>query len=74
MAPLRQGTRDFELQVDWRFTPRTSGETRYNSGVGMRLSRYGEIWHQAQTGPTGAYLFGATFTDGLFSPFNLRRR
>lgn len=64
---------DFELQVDWRFTPRTSGETRYNSGIGVRLSRYGEIWHQAQTGATGGYLFGSTFTDGLFRTFNLMK-
>jgi hypothetical protein len=64
---------DFTFNVDWRFTPRTSGETRYNSGIGVRLSRYGEIWHQAQTGPTGGYLFGATITDGLFRNFNLMK-
>jgi hypothetical protein len=63
---------DFEFDVDWRFTPRTSGETRYR-GIGVRLSRYGEIWHQAQTGPTGGYLFGATLTDGLFRNFNLSK-
>jgi hypothetical protein len=63
---------NFELHVDWRFTPRTSGETKYNSGVGIRLSRFGEIWHQAQTGPTGAYLFGSTFTpEGVIRGFNL---
>lgn len=64
---------DFELQVDWRFTPKTSGETRYNSGIGVRLSRYGEIWHQAQTGPNGGYLFGSTLTDGIFRNFNLSK-
>jgi hypothetical protein len=64
---------DFELQADWRFTPRTSGETRYNSGIGVRLSRYGEIWHQAQTGLTGGYIFGETVTDGLFRRFNLMK-
>jgi hypothetical protein len=64
---------DFEFQVDWRFTPRTQGETRYNSGIGVRMSRYGEIWHQAQTGTTGGYLFGETFTDGLFRKFNLSK-
>jgi hypothetical protein len=64
---------DFEFQVDWRFTPRTSGETRYPSGIGVRMSRYGEIWHQAQTGPTGGYLFGTTLTDGLFRNFNLSK-
>jgi hypothetical protein len=64
---------DFELQVDWRFTPRTSGETKYNSGIGVRLSKYGEIWHQAQTGASGGYLFGLTLTDGVFRSFNLQK-
>src|SRR5262249_45935137 len=64
---------DFVLDVDWRFTPRTSGEGRYNSGIGVRLSKQGEIWHQAQTGPTGGYLFGATITDGAFRSFNLMK-
>ena len=65
---------DFEFQVDWRFTPRTSGETKYNSGIGVRLSKYGEIWHQAQTGATGGYLFGNTITDGLLQSFNLSKQ
>lgn len=64
---------DFVLEADWRFTPRTQGPVRYNSGIGVRLSKYGEIWHQAQTGTTGAYLFGQTFTDGLFRSFNLSK-
>jgi hypothetical protein len=64
---------DFELQADWRFTPRIDGEKRYNSGIGVRLSKYGEIWHQAQTGTTGGYMFGETFTDGLFRRFNLSK-
>jgi Domain of Unknown Function (DUF1080) len=62
-----------KFQVDWRFTTRTSGETRYNSGIGVRMSRYGEIWHQAQTGSGGGYLFGATLTDGQFRNFNLSK-
>jgi hypothetical protein len=64
---------NFELSVDWRFTPRTSGEVRYNSGIGVRMSKLGEIWHQAQTGTTGGYLFGTTFTDGAFKSFNLQK-
>lgn len=63
---------DFVLQVDWRFTPRAADEKRYNSGIGVRLSRYGEIWYQAQTGLSGGYLFGDNFVDGLIQPFNLR--
>jgi hypothetical protein len=64
---------DFVLDIDWRFTPRTSGETKYNSGIGVRLSKLGEIWHQAQTGMTGGYLFGSTITDGAFRSFNLMK-
>ena len=65
---------ELRASVDWRFTPRTSGETRYNSGVGIRMSRFGEIWHQAQTGPTGAYLFGSRLSPTASSrSFNLMK-
>jgi hypothetical protein len=64
---------DFVLQVDWRFTPRTPEEKRYNSGIGIRLSKYGEIWYQAQTGLTGGYLFGENFADGAIKRFNLSK-
>jgi len=30
---------DFVFEVDWRFTPRGEGETRYNSVLGARLSQ-----------------------------------
>ena len=65
---------DFILQVDWRFTPRTPEEKRYNSGIGVRLSKYGEIWYQAQTGLTGGYLFGMNFADGVLKSFNLSKQ
>jgi hypothetical protein len=66
---------DFILDVDWRFTPRAEGEKRYNSGVGIRLSKWGEIWYQAQTGTTGGYLFGQNFlaADGILKSFNLQK-
>lgn len=64
---------NFVLQADWRFTPRTEGPVRYNSGIGVRLSKWGEIWYQAQTGTTGAYLFGQNFVDGLLKSFNLSK-
>jgi hypothetical protein len=64
---------DFILQVDWRFTPRGEGEKRYNSGVGVRLSQYGEIWYQAQTGLAGGYLFGNNIVDGVIQRFNLSK-
>lgn len=62
---------DFVLEVDWRFTPK-DGETKYNSGIGIRLSKQGEIWYQAQTGLAGAYLFGQNFADGGLKSFNLK--
>ena len=64
---------DFILQVDWRFTPRTTGPTNYNSGVGVRLSKYGELWTQAQTGLAGGYLFGDNLVDGAVQRFNLSK-
>jgi hypothetical protein len=64
---------DFVLQVEWRFTPKTAEPKNYNSGIGVRLSRLGELWIQAQTGPTGGYLFGANFTDGAIKSFNLSK-
>jgi len=62
---------DFILELDWRFTPK-DGETKYNSGIGIRLSKQGEIWYQAQTGLAGAYLFGQNFADGGLKSFNLK--
>jgi hypothetical protein len=63
---------DFVLQVDFRYTPRGPEEKRYNSGIGVRLSKYGELWVQAQAGLTG-YLFGTNFTDGAIKSFNLSK-
>ncbi|MFN7994971.1 MAG: DUF1080 domain-containing protein [Bryobacteraceae bacterium] len=64
---------DFTLEAEWRFTPRGPEEKRYNSGIGVRLSKYGEIWYQAQTGLTGGYLFGNNFANGMFQAFNLNK-
>jgi hypothetical protein len=65
---------DYVLQVDWRFTPRTPDEKRYNSGIGVCLSKFGELWVQGQTGLAGAYLFGANLLDGAIQSFNLRNQ
>ena len=46
---------------------------KYNSGIGIRLSPAGELWTQAQTGPTGGFLFGVNLVDGAFSRFNLMK-
>jgi 3-keto-disaccharide hydrolase len=62
---------DFLLQVDWRFTPRENA--KYNSGVGVRLSKYGELWFQAQVGPA-AFWFGDNLIDGAIRRFNLSKQ
>ena len=64
---------DFDLEVEWRFTPRGPDEKRYNSGIGVRLSRYGELWVQAQTGLAGGYLFGENLSNGAIERFNLSK-
>jgi hypothetical protein len=64
---------DYILQADWRFTPRGSEVKNYNSGIGVRMSRYGDIWHQAQTGLTGGYLFGEHLVNGAVQRFNLQK-
>jgi len=65
---------DYILELDWRFTPRSPTERRYNSGVGIRLSKWGELWVQAQTGQAGAYLFGTNLVDGAIKNFNLQNQ
>jgi hypothetical protein len=63
---------DFVLSVDWRFTPREGADVRYNSGIGVSLSKYGELWVQAQAGSSGAYLFGDNIVDGVLDRFTFR--
>jgi hypothetical protein len=62
---------DFILHVEWRFT-RLEGAPPYNAGVYVRTSSDGAIWHQAQTGPAGGYLFGNTLVNGTPQRVNLR--
>jgi hypothetical protein len=62
---------NFILHVEWRYEPR-GANAKYNSGIGVRMSKYGDIWHQAQTGQTGAYWFGATLVNGAIERVNLR--
>jgi hypothetical protein len=59
---------DFVFEVDWRFTPK--GDVKYNSGIGIRLSPWGEIWAQAQTGPSGGFLFGQNLAGGSLQRFH----
>src|SRR3954447_6878722 len=63
---------DYILEADFRFAPK-GADVKYNSGIGIRLSPAGELWTQAQTGPTGGFLFGVNLADGVFSRFNLMK-
>jgi hypothetical protein len=63
---------DYILEVDFRFTPKGDG-VKFNSGIGIRLSAWGELWAQAQTGPTGGFLFGVNLVEGALQRFNLMK-
>ena len=63
---------DFAMRVEWRFA-KLAGEPRYNSGIFIRTSAEGAIWHQAQTGLAGGYLFGASPVNGIIQKFNLQK-
>lgn len=63
---------DYLMEVDFRFAPK-GPDVKYNSGIGIRLSPAGELWTQAQTGPTGGFLFGVNLVDGVFGRFNLMK-
>lgn len=55
---------DLILHVEWRFTKR-EGLKGYNSGVFVRNSKDGRVWHQAQVGAgNDGYVFGQTLLDG----------
>src|SRR4029077_18835767 len=52
------------FHVEWRFK-KIDGKKGYNSGVYVRNSADGAIWHQAQVGSKNVgYLFGQTIIDG----------
>jgi hypothetical protein len=65
---------DCIFHVEWRFTPIEGGK-RYNSGIFVRNSEDGAIWHQAQTGDaSGGFLFGQTPVDGTPKRVNLMKQ
>ncbi len=65
---------DCVYHVEWRLT-KVEGEPQpaYNSGVFIRSSADGKIWHQAQGTLAGGFLFGATMVNGAVQRFNLRQ-
>ena len=65
---------DFIFHVEFRFTPLPQPDAKYNSGIGIRLSPAGEIWHQAQTGPAGSWLFGVDVAGGKLARSNFQKQ
>jgi len=64
---------DFIFQAEWRL-PKLPGEPRYSSGILVRASADGKLWHQAQVGSSsGGYLFGETLVGGAVKRINLRK-
>lgn len=53
------------FHVEYRFTPKPGTNVKYNSGVFIRNSADGAIWHQAQVANNGGYIFGNTLVDGV---------
>jgi hypothetical protein len=61
---------DGVLHVEFRF-PAEGTNTNFNSGVFLRNSRDGTVWHQAQLTPKGGYWFGNSPTNGEPRRFKL---
>lgn len=62
---------DGTFHVEWRFA-KVEGGKGYNSGVFVRNSGDGTVWHQAQVGDRNVgYLFGATLKDSKVERFKI---
>ena len=71
MLLLDRELHDSIFHVEFCLT-KIEGKTGYNSGVFIRTSRDGAIWHQAQVGSlSGGYLFGVTPTATGTKNFNV---
>ena len=57
------------FHVECRFLPATGPKTNYNSGIFIRNSADGALWHQCQLTMDGGYLFGLTPTGGPLKRF-----
>jgi hypothetical protein len=69
MLRLDQELTNGIFHVEFCFTPVTGTNRNYNSGVFIRNSADGTIWHQAQLTLTGGYLFGNSPTNGVNQRF-----
>jgi hypothetical protein len=59
------------FHVEWKYTL-VEGRKNYNSGIYIRNSADGRVWHQAQIGSSsGGYLFGNTLIRGIPMRINL---
>lgn len=68
---LDQVLTDYIFHVEWRFTP-VAGKKGYDSGVYVRNSSDGKMWHQARCGDaSGGYLYGETLSSYQMKPFDL---
>ena len=64
MLLLEKEMRDGIFHVEWRFH-KLDKKAGYNSGVYVRNSPDGKIWHQAQVGSKNVgFIFGDTLVDG----------
>lgn len=57
------------FHVEFRYIPITGTNPKYNSGVFIRNSADGTIWHQAQLTMDGGYLFGNSPIQGAMQRF-----
>ena len=64
MLRLFRELNDCIFHVEFRFSPVTGTNRNYNSGVFIRNSAQGEMWHQVQLTMDGGYLFGRTPVNG----------
>ena len=57
------------FHVECRFIPVAGKHPHYNSGIFIRNSADGTIWHQCQLTPDGGYLFGKTLAGEQIKSF-----
>jgi hypothetical protein len=57
------------FHVEFRFVPVTGEKVKYNSGIFVRNSADGTVWHQCQLTMNGGFLFGTTPTNNTLKRF-----
>ena len=66
-----RAARNAVFHVEWKYAI-SEGPKNYNSGIFIRNSADGRIWHQGQIGSeSGGYIFGNTLIGGVGTRFNL---